>query len=60
MDRLIRFINYGDNEIRATGMFTLIQRYYTYNELQNLWQLYCMRELGYMTDTRIIGEAKRN
>lgn len=60
MDRLIRFINYGDNEMRATGMFTLIQRYYTYNEIQNLWQLYCMKELGYMTDTRIIGEAKRN
>ena len=46
--------------MRATGMFTLIQRYYTYYELQNLWQLYCMKELGYMTDTKIIGEAKRN
>lgn len=59
-DRIIRFINYGDAKISATGILTIIQQYYTFSELQSLWQLYCMQELGYMTDTRIIGEAKKS
>ena len=59
-DRLVRFINFGDSNTMATGIFTLIQRHYTYWELQNLWRIYCLSHLGYTTDTRIIGEQKRN
>lgn len=59
-DRLIRFINFGDAQITATGIFTLIQEHYTFYELQNLWYIYCLKELGYTSETRIIGEGGRN
>ena len=57
-DRLLRFINFGDSQTRATGILTLIQQYYTFHELQSLWSMYCMKELGYLTTTRIIGEGR--
>lgn len=59
MDRLIRFLNYGDKNAGATGILTLLQKYFDYNQLQSSWRLYCLDKLGYLTDTKIVGEAKR-
>lgn len=54
IDRLIRFINYGDNKQRATGMFTNLEREFNHKELNSMWQLFILRNLGSMSQAKII------
>lgn len=54
VDRLIRFINYGDNKQRATGMFSNLEHEFNHKELNNLWQLYLLKNGVGMTDSTII------
>lgn len=54
IDRLIRFLNYGDNFQRATGIFTNLEHEYNYNKLNILWNMYTLRQLGGMSNAKII------
>lgn len=56
IDRLIRFINYGDNKQRGTGMFTKLEQEFNHNKLNTMWAMYCMKHLGKMTDVKIISK----
>lgn len=52
-DRLIRFIDYGDNVMHATGMFNKLKGDFGFQNLNNLWRLYCLDNLGYLSETKI-------
>lgn len=54
VDRIIRFIEYGDSTIPGTGIITKASYKITGINLQTLWKTYCLKELGYMTDIQII------
>jgi hypothetical protein len=54
IDRLVRFINYGDNNQRATGMFTKLEHEINHKELNHLWQLFTIKSLGCMSQAKII------
>lgn len=54
IDRLIRFLNYGDNIQRATGIFTDLEREYNHNKLNTLWNLYTLKNTGSMSNAKII------
>ena len=54
IDRLIRFINYGDNKQRGTGIFPGLEQDYNFKQLNGLWEIYCMKNLNSSTDVKII------
>ena len=54
IDRLVRFLNYGDIKCRATGMFTNLEHEYRHQKLSAMWNYYVMKELGYSPSSRII------
>lgn len=54
IDRLIRFINYGDNFQRATGIFTNLEREYNHNKLNTLWNIFTLKQLSGMSNAKII------
>lgn len=56
IDRLIRFLNYGDNKYKATGIFTKLAQTYNFTKLNGMWKLFVLNRLGYVTTTRIVGE----
>lgn len=53
IDRLVRFLNFGDSKQRGTGMFSL-EKKYDYKKLNSLWQIFLIRNLGTMTTSKII------
>ena len=56
IDKLIRFLNFGDNTYKGSGMFTNIIHKYTNIKLNNLWRLFITRKLGFMSQGEIISE----
>lgn len=54
IDRLVRFLNFGDNVQRATGIFTNLEREYNYSKLNILWNMYVLKHLGGMSNAKII------
>lgn len=56
ISRLVRFINYGDNKTRATGMFTNLVHKFNHITLNNLWRIYATNRLGYFSQIKIITE----
>ena len=54
IDRLVRFLNYGDNFQRATGIFTNLEREYNHNRLNTLWNMFVLKNLGGMSNAKII------
>ena len=56
ISRLVRFINYGDNKTRATGMFTNLVHKFNHMTLNNLWRIYATNRLGYFSQIKIITE----
>ena len=56
IDRVIRFLNYGDMKYKATGMFTAITTFYRHDKLNGLWKLFVSQQLGYITTTTIIAD----
>lgn len=55
MDRLIRFIEFGDQHQRGTGMFTGLKKHYDASKLNTLWRMYKSYRLGtYLSDVKII------
>ena len=55
IDRLVRFLNYGDYKQRGTGMFNL-EKQYDHKKLNQLWQLFLTKNLGCMTTSKIISK----
>ena len=53
IERLVRFINFGDVKQRATGMFNLEHKY-NHKELNKLWKIYITRTMGVLTTSEII------
>lgn len=56
IDRVIRFLNYGDMKYKATGMFTNITSFYRHDKLNGLWKMFVTQNLGYLTQTKIIAD----
>ena len=56
IDRVVRFLNYGDMQNKATGMFTNIASYYRHEKLNGLWKIFVSQNLGYVTNTKIIAD----
>lgn len=54
IDRLIRFLDFGDLKCHGTGMFTKLKEEYSASKLTTLWQLYIMNNLGYISHVKII------
>ena len=54
IDKFIRFLNYGDNECKATGIFTDIEHEYRYQKLNALWNYCTLKEFGYNPSSKII------
>lgn len=54
IDRLVRFLNFGDNECYATGIFTNIEHKYNHNQLYVLWAYYVLSNLHTNTNAKII------
>ena len=54
IDRLIRFLNYGDIKCKATGMFTVLEHEYKHQKLNALWNYFVIKELGYNPTSNII------
>lgn len=54
IDRIIRYINGGDNETPATNIFTNIQKDLNYIQLNSYWKFYILNELGYFTGSKLI------
>ncbi len=54
IDRLVRFLNFGDNVQRATGIFTNLEREYNHSKLNILWNMYVLKHLGGMSNAKII------
>lgn len=56
IDKLIRFLNFGDTIYKGSGMFTTIIHKYNNKKLNNLWKIFATRELGIMSRGEIISE----
>lgn len=56
IDRFIRFLNYGDINNRATGIFTKIENNFNHNKLMTLWQFYNFSYFGGMSSAKIIAK----
>lgn len=54
IDKLIRFLNYGDNKFKATGIFTNLEHEYRHQRLNAIWNYYVLNELGYNPISTII------
>lgn len=54
VDRVVRFIEYGDSQIPGTGIITKASQNIIGINLQTLWKTYCLQELGYVSDIQII------
>lgn len=54
IERLIRYLNYGDLKSRATGIFTGLEKKFNHKKLNAMWKYFCMVETGGLTDVVII------
>lgn len=54
MDRLIRFLEYGDRNTRPISMFLKAKQYFNYSKLLSLWNLFVLNRLGNMSSAKII------
>ena len=55
MDRLIRFLEYGDLNFKGLGIITKLEHKYNFNRLYGLWSVFCIQQLGYQPLSYIIG-----
>lgn len=54
IDRLVRFINYGDTKFRATGIFTRLENEFNHKMLNSMWQLFLLKNGINGTNSKII------
>lgn len=55
MDRLIRFLDFGDSNQMGTGMFSSIKKHYDAKQLNNMWRIFINHKLGTcISDVKII------
>ena len=55
IDRLMRFLDYGDLNYKGLGIFTKLEHKYNYSKLNALWVHHIYKHLGYLTTSKIIG-----
>jgi len=56
IDRFVRFLNYGDINNKATGIFTKIENVFNHNKLMALWQFYNFSQLCGLSSAKIIAK----
>ncbi len=56
IDRLVRFLEYGDLNYTGLNIFNKLQHKYNYNKLYSLWCMFCIKHLGYHPLSYIIAE----
>lgn len=54
IDRLIRFLEYGDRQIKPINMLSKMEQSFNHSKLNSLWRLFVLNELGYMSQSKII------
>ena len=54
IDRLIRFLNYGDSKCKATGIFSKLEQEFNYQKINTLWKYYILNETGRTTSVEIL------
>ena len=55
IDRLIRFLDYGDLNYKGIGFLTVMEHKYNAKQLNSLWKLCVIKYLGYLPESKIIG-----
>ena len=55
LNRLVRFLEYGDINYKGLGLFTRIEHLYNYKKLNGIWRAVVMQEYGDIFSSRIIG-----
>ena len=55
IDRIIRFLEYGDIKFNATGMFNKIKNEYKFHKINNLWRMFLLTkyQIG-ITDSKLL------
>lgn len=56
VERFIRFLNYGDNTVKATGIFTKLENEFDHNRIMKLWRFYYFSKYGEMPQMTIIAK----
>ena len=54
IERLVRFLDYGNNDVKGMGLFSVLQNEFNHKKLNSLWQIYCMKYLHKMSNAKII------
>lgn len=54
IDRLIRFLNYGDTKYKATGMFTKMIQDMDIITINNLWQVFILKNLQSHSNAKLV------
>lgn len=54
ISRLIRFLNYGDINNKATGIFTKLEQNFDFNKLNSMWRMFMLHELNIISAVKII------
>lgn len=55
IDRLIRFLDYGDLNYKGLSFITTMEHKYNAKQLNSLWKLCVIKYLGYLPESKIIG-----
>ena len=54
VDKFLRFVSYGDQNIKGISLFTRFEDIFSYNRLSRLWQIYSVNRLGHMSNIKMI------
>lgn len=55
IDRLIRFLDYGDLNYKGLAFLTVMEHKYNAKKLNSLWMMCVIKYLGYTPESKIIG-----
>jgi len=55
IDRLIRFLDYGDLKYKGIGILSTIEHKYNYKLLNDFWKMCVIENIGYTPNSKIIG-----
>ena len=54
IDKFIRFVSYGDQNLKGMSLFTRFEDIFSHNRLSRLWQIYSVNRLGHMSNIKMI------
>lgn len=55
IDRLVRFLDYGDYYQHGIGILNTLEHKYNYKKLNELWTICVVKYIGYRPNSKIIG-----